>query len=226
VSGPALVPAPAPAPIPPSSPGRDSSTAAALAPTGERPATAGSQLEGSFSLGTVLGAAPAPLGSATESGGVAFAAEPDPGSRMLRTVVFDRKGMELAVLQDQDLTIAGLGAGERGEAHQLEALQRSLRSTAFANALDRLRNDAREDVALEHTLTVSAAGVSLGLSLVYVLWLIRGGVLMGSYLSALPAWRILDPLPVLARPDDEAEEDEEDLHSAGKGGRDVLRGFE
>jgi len=182
-------------------------------------------MEGGISLGTVLGAAPTPLGSSTEAGGAAPGVEPDAGSRMLRTVVFDRKGIELAVLQDQDLTVAGLGAGER-DVRQLEALQRSLRSTDFANALDRLRNDAREDVALEHSLTISAAGVSLGLSLVYVLWLIRGGVLMGSYLSALPAWRILDPLPVLARPDDESDEEEEDLPRPGQGSRDVLRGFE
>jgi hypothetical protein len=60
---------------------------------------------------------------------------------------------------------------------------------------------------------------------VYVLWLIRGGVLMGSYLSALPAWRILDPLPVLPRPEEETEEEDEDLGHRGDEGRNVLRGF-
>jgi hypothetical protein len=33
----------------------------------------------------------------------------------------------------------------------------------------------------------------------YVLWLARGGVLMTSLLSALPAWSAVDPLPVLGR---------------------------
>jgi len=74
-------------------------------------------------------------------------------------------------------------------------------------------------------VTVSCAGVSLGLSLVYLLWLVRGGVLMGSYLSALPAWRILDPLPVLARPDEETEEDDDDLAEGSDDGRNALRGF-
>ena len=89
-----------------------------------------------------------------------------------------------------------------------------------------MRSEVREEVALEHSLVMSAAGVSLGVSLVYLLWLIRGGVLMGSWLSAMPAWRLLDPLPVLARPDEEGEDEEEDLHGHGRGGRDVLRGFE
>ena len=69
------------------------------------------------------------------------------------------------------------------------------------------------------------AGVSLGLSLVYVLWLIRGGVLMGSYLSALPAWRVLDPLPVLSRVDEEAEEDDEALDAVAERSGNPLRNF-
>jgi hypothetical protein len=42
---------------------------------------------------------------------------------------------------------------------------------------------------------VVVGGVSVG----YVLWLARGGVLMASLMSALPAWASVDPLPVLAR---------------------------
>ena len=41
--------------------------------------------------------------------------------------------------------------------------------------------------------------LSTGLSVGYVLWLGRGGVLLASLLSALPAWSTLDPLPVLAQ---------------------------
>jgi hypothetical protein len=50
------------------------------------------------------------------------------------------------------------------------------------------------------------------MTLAYLLWLIRGGALVASALSALPAWRILDPLPVLSRvtDDDEDEADEDD----------------
>ena len=48
------------------------------------------------------------------------------------------------------------------------------------------------------TLVASTIALSGGLSLGYVVWLVRGGILMSSMLSALPAWQMIDPLPVLA----------------------------
>ncbi len=36
----------------------------------------------------------------------------------------------------------------------------------------------------------------------YVIWTIRGGYLAASMLSSLPAWAIIDPLPVLEYLDD------------------------
>jgi hypothetical protein len=146
-------------------------------------------------------------------------------SPVLRTVVFGRDGVPLLTVEAPELSITGFGTTARLEARQMEDLQRSLRSGGFADNLDRLRDEVRENVSLEQSLTVSVAGVSLGLSLVYVLWLVRGGVLMGSYLSALPAWRILDPLPVLARPGDDEEQEDEDMGHAADTGRNVLRGF-
>lgn len=54
--------------------------------------------------------------------------------------------------------------------------------------------------AAEQRRTAMASGVAIsgGLSIGYVVWLVRGGVLMSSMLSTLPAWKMLDPLPVLA----------------------------
>ena len=45
-----------------------------------------------------------------------------------------------------------------------------------------------------------ASGVALSgtLSIGYVVWLVRGGVLIGSMLSALPAWQMVDPLAVVS----------------------------
>ena len=55
---------------------------------------------------------------------------------------------------------------------------------------------------------------------------VRGGVLLGSYLSALPAWRLLDPLPVLARPGEDEDDDEEDaLDALSVAPADPLRGI-
>jgi hypothetical protein len=43
----------------------------------------------------------------------------------------------------------------------------------------------------------SATVASFGASAAYVLWMLRGGSLLSSLLSILPAWQSIDPLPVL-----------------------------
>jgi hypothetical protein len=48
-------------------------------------------------------------------------------------------------------------------------------------------------------VVASSIALSTGMSVGYVIWLIRGGALMGSMLSAMPAWQMIDPLPVLHR---------------------------
>ncbi|MEO8410345.1 MAG: putative Ig domain-containing protein, partial [Propionivibrio sp.] len=56
------------------------------------------------------------------------------------------------------------------------------------------------DAAADARRAIVASGVALsgGLSVGYVVWLVRGGVLASAMLSALPAWQMIDPLPVLA----------------------------
>jgi hypothetical protein len=108
----------------------------------------------------------------------------------------------------------------------MEQFQQSLRSGIFVEELNRLRDELRQEFDLDKSLSISVAGLSLGVSVAYVLWLVRGGVLLGSYLSALPAWRMLDPLPVLSRAGDEEEEEEDETFDAHPGERaDPLRGF-
>ena len=135
------------------------------------------------------------------------------------------RGIELLPTEQPELTLVRFTVGARGEGATMEELQRTFRSTAFSGQLDHLRANVQETLDLDRTMSISVAGVSLGLSLVYVLWLIRGGVLMGSYLSALPAWRVLDPLPVLSRVDDEADEDDEALDGVSDRGGNPVRGF-
>jgi hypothetical protein len=46
-----------------------------------------------------------------------------------------------------------------------------------------------------------------------VIWLLRGGLLLSSLLSSLPAWHVIDPMPVLARSgrhDDEEDDGDDD----------------
>jgi hypothetical protein len=106
-----------------------------------------------------------------------------------------------------------------------EEFQGALRSQAFVEEMDRIREEARKEFDLDKTVTVSVAGVSLGMSVVYVLWLVRGGVLVGSYLSALPAWRILDPLPVLSHVGDDMPDEDDALDAMAQQPGDPLRGF-
>jgi hypothetical protein len=119
---------------------------------------------------------------------------------------------------------AGLDAGITRLS--VQQLQQTLRSGAFVEEVNRLRKQLQDDFNLDRTTSITVAGLSLGVSVVYVLWLILGGVLLGSYLSALPAWRMIDPLPVLARTgDDEEQDDDEALPPDADQAPDPLRGF-
>ncbi|MCE2658967.1 MAG: DUF2341 domain-containing protein [Rubrivivax sp.] len=84
------------------------------------------------------------------------------------------------------------------------------------SALMQAMNRVREDVTgeeLEVAVTVgSTALLSGSLSVGYVLWLLRGGVLMATVVSSVPAWAGIDPLPVLrqGRGADDEDRDEQD----------------
>ena len=82
------------------------------------------------------------------------------------------------------------------------------------NSLDGLKQEAENEIALNQVVASSAIAVTTGLSMGYVAWLLRSGVLLSSLLSSMPAWRFLDPLPVLAGKLDLSEEaDEESLET-------------
>lgn len=82
------------------------------------------------------------------------------------------------------------------------------------NSLDGLKQEAENEIALNQVVASSAIAVTTGLSMGYVAWLLRSGVLLSSLLSSMPAWRFLDPLPVLAgKLDLDEEADEESLET-------------
>jgi hypothetical protein len=84
-----------------------------------------------------------------------------------------------------------------------------LRASGLVGDLDRMRDDMDEQAEFQHWMAGSMAVGSFGLTVGYVLWLLRGGALIASLLSSLPAWRLIDPLPVLSRVDDEEDADED-----------------
>ncbi|MBO3703792.1 MAG: DUF4347 domain-containing protein [Candidatus Accumulibacter sp.] len=117
------------------------------------------------------------------------------------------------------LGLSGLAQAGSGAAGKAEA---------FARDLDDLRESVKEGVSFEKYALNSAVAVSSGLSVGYVAWLIRGGVLVTAMLSSMPAWRVLDPFPVLARQqggvggdgydDDDDDDSLESLVGDGEGG--------
>jgi hypothetical protein len=97
----------------------------------------------------------------------------------------------------------------------------------FQQELDKMQDEIGELARIEATVVGSSAVVTTGLSVGYVVWLARGGMLLASLLSSMPAWRAIDPLPVLAnfRDNDEDDANDESLDSlvrkggAGKGAK-------
>ena len=59
----------------------------------------------------------------------------------------------------------------------------------------------------------SAAVVTTSLSVGYVIWILRGGSLLTTFMSAMPAWQAFDPLPVLQSFHKPVEEDDDSLLS-------------
>lgn len=78
-------------------------------------------------------------------------------------------------------------------------------ASAFINVLDEFREELADDDVMQKAIVGSTMAVSATLSVGYVIWLIRGGVLLSSVLSSLPAWRMVDPLPVLGWITDEED---------------------
>jgi hypothetical protein len=89
----------------------------------------------------------------------------------------------------------------------------------FQEELDKVHDEVSELAQIEATVVGSSAVVTTGLSVGYVVWLARGGMLLASLLSSMPAWRAIDPLPVLASfRDDDEDADDESLDSLVKKG--------
>lgn len=120
-------------------------------------------------------------------------------------------------------TIAELGnvKAERIRGEDFSAL---FRSSGFKQELDQLREEVHEEAEVEKVIVRSVLAVTIGLSIGYVVWLVRAGVLLSSILSSLPAWLLVDPLPVLGYlgkgPKDD-EDDDESLESVVSKGVDA-----
>ena len=82
------------------------------------------------------------------------------------------------------------------------------------DSLDAVKEEMNSETRLGKVYLGSAIVSSIGLSVGYVVWLLRGGMLLASLLTSMPAWQFLDPLPILARKKrDDNSDDNESLES-------------
>ncbi len=81
----------------------------------------------------------------------------------------------------------------------------------FFSELDEMREEVEGPMQIEARVMGSAMAMTTGLSVGYVVWLTRGGLLLASLISALPAWRVIDPLPILGSLSSREDEGDESL---------------
>ena len=81
---------------------------------------------------------------------------------------------------------------------------------------DKLKKSVQEmqdnNITLSNTIIGGTSAISTGLSVGYLIWTLRSGILMSSLLSSLPAWRFVDPLPILEGKINQ-DDDQESLES-------------
>ncbi|MCR8921440.1 DNA polymerase V family protein [Dasania sp. GY-MA-18] len=72
-------------------------------------------------------------------------------------------------------------------------------SQNLSDSLDTMRETFVSNIERNQSILGGTVTATASLSVGYVVWLIRSGVLLSSALSALPAWRFIDPLPILSQ---------------------------
>jgi Cadherin-like len=91
-------------------------------------------------------------------------------------------------------------------------MRAALTDKGFFEDVQKNRDEVQKTIKLDRNVVASGTAVSAGLSIGYVIWLVRGGALMSSLLASIPAWRLMDPLPILgSMGDNEKDSDDESL---------------
>ena len=80
-------------------------------------------------------------------------------------------------------------------------------------SLDAVKEEMGNEILISRTVVGSAIATSVGLSAGYVVWMLKGGSLMASVLSSLPAWQLADPLAILVGTKNDEGDDEESLET-------------
>jgi|GEM_PF-5334543 len=112
--------------------------------------------------------------------------------------------------------LAGISAGHRLDSWLSGAV--AVREEVYHQLADQNRQTTEQfekalngDTAFRHRIVGSVGVVTTGFSVGYLMWAIRGGMLLSGLLAQMPAWTMLDPLLVV---DDEPNnEDKESLQN-------------
>ncbi len=115
--------------------------------------------------------------------------------------------VEKAIIEDTD-TILHKEVVELQQLLSVAKGQTQAITDVAIQELNRIREEMQASSNTAHAVVVSSAMISTGLSVGYILWLIRGGVLLSSVMTSMPAWRFIDPLPVLHDLDSGDEDDD------------------
>lgn len=76
------------------------------------------------------------------------------------------------------------------------------------NLLTNLREEIRGETEVRDLVASTATAATAALTAGYAIWALKSGHLLASLLASMPAWRHIDPLPVLTGADEEQEDDE------------------
>ena len=85
-------------------------------------------------------------------------------------------------------------------------------------SLDAVQEEMGKEILIGKTVVGSAIATSVGLSAGYVVWMLKGGSLLASLLSSLPAWQLADPLAILVGKKEDEDEDDDSLETIIKDG--------
>ena len=86
------------------------------------------------------------------------------------------------------------------------------------SSLDAIKDEIGKEILLGKTVLGSAIATSVGLSAGYVVWMLKGGSLLASVLSSLPAWQLADPLAILVGKKEDEDDDDDSLETIIKDG--------
>ena len=89
----------------------------------------------------------------------------------------------------------------------------SLSLKNLSEQADASQSGLKDAEILSTTVLATSTTLTSSLSVGYILWLLRGGTLLASVMASLPAWRAIDPLPVLEGLTGGSEDDTETLES-------------